>query len=215
MDRTTQQRLRVVIRGAVQGVGFRPFVYRLATEMGLSGWVINSSQGVFIEVEGHKPQLDTFLLRVEREKPPRSFIQSLESSFLDPVGFTAFEIRHSEESGPKSVLVLPDLAICPDCLRDIFDPANRRYRYPFTNCTNCGPRFSIIEGLPYDRPNTSMKAFPMCDACRAEYENPLDRRFHARDASRRTPSCRECHPARAGRGGQGHRRVPSDGRCAE
>jgi hydrogenase maturation protein HypF len=189
MDRTTQQRLRVVIRGAVQGVGFRPFVYRLATEMGLSGWVINSSQGVFIEVEGHKPQLDTFLLRVEREKPPRSFIQSLESSFLDPVGFTAFEIRHSEESGPKSVLVLPDLAICPDCLRDIFDPANRRYRYPFTNCTNCGPRFSIIEGLPYDRPNTSMKAFPMCDACRAEYENPLDRRFHAQPNA-----CPQCGP---------------------
>ena len=179
MDLTQHQRLRVVIRGAVQGVGFRPFVYRLATEMGLPGWVINSSQGVFIEVEGHKLQLDAFLLRVEREKPPRSFIQSFESSFLDPIGFTKFEIHHSEESGVKSVLVLPDLAICPDCLREIVDPANRRYHYPFTNCTNCGPRYSIIEGLPYDRPNTSMKAFPMCDACRAEYENPLDRRFHA------------------------------------
>ncbi len=189
MDRTTHQRLRVVIRGAVQGVGFRPFVYRLATEMNLPGWVINSSQGVFIEVEGVKPQLDAFLLRVEREKPPRSFIQSFESSFLDPVGFTSFEIRHSEESGVKSVLILPDLAICPDCLHDIFDPSNRRYRYPFTNCTNCGPRFSIIEGLPYDRPNTSMKAFPMCAACRAEYENPLDRRFHAQPNA-----CSVCGP---------------------
>ncbi len=148
MNRTTRQRLRVVIRGAVQGVGFRPFVYRLATEMGLPGWVINSSQGVFIEVEGDKAQLDEFLLRIKGEKPPRSFIQSLEPAFLDPLGFVAFEIRHSEESGAKSVLVLPDLATCPDCWREIFDPADRRYLYPFTNCTNCGPRYSIIEGLP-------------------------------------------------------------------
>ena len=179
MDRNHNERLRVVIRGAVQGVGFRPFVYRLATEMQLTGWVINSSQGVFVEVEGAKDQLDAFLLRVAREKPPRAYIQSLESSFLDPLGFTGFEIRHSDESGPKSVLVLPDLATCPDCQREIFDPANRRYRYAFTNCTNCGPRYSIIEGLPYDRPNTSMRLFAMCPACRAEYENPLDRRFHA------------------------------------
>ncbi|MCL4506094.1 MAG: carbamoyltransferase HypF [Chloroflexi bacterium] len=189
MDRTTFQRLRVVIRGAVQGVGFRPFVYRLAAEMGLPGWVINSSQGVFIEVEGDKARLDTFLLRIEREKPPRSFIQSLESSFLDPLGFDTFEIRHSEESGAKSVLVLPDLAICPDCLREIFDPSNRRYLYPFTNCTNCGPRYSIIEGLPYDRPNTSMRLFEMCDECRAEYASPLDRRFHAQPNA-----CPKCGP---------------------
>jgi hydrogenase maturation protein HypF len=193
MDRSVQQpdlqRLRVVIRGAVQGVGFRPFVYRLATEMQLPGWVINNSQGVFIEVEGAKPRLDEFLLRVSREAPPRAFIQSLESSFLDPAGFTAFEIRHSEESGAKTVLVLPDLAACPDCLRDIRDPANRRYRYPFTNCTNCGPRFSIIEALPYDRPNTAMKIFPLCDECRAEYVNPLDRRFHAQPNA-----CPKCGP---------------------
>ena len=136
MDRNGIERLHVVIHGAVQGVGFRPFIYRLATEMQLPGWVINSSQGVFIEVEGDKPQLDAFLLRIEREKPPRSFIQSLEASFLDPVGFSAFEIRHSEETGPKTALVLPDLSTCPDCLREISDPANRRYQYPFTNCTN-------------------------------------------------------------------------------
>jgi hydrogenase maturation protein HypF len=187
MDRTTNQRLRVVIRGAVQGVGFRPFIYRLATEMALPGWVINSSQGVFIEVEGSAAQLDTFLRRVQTEKPPRSFIQSLESSYLDPLGFSGFEIRHSEESGVKTALVLPDMGTCPDCLHDIADPANRRYQYPFTNCTNCGPRYTIIEALPYDRPNTSMKAFPMCDDCRAEYENPLDRRFHAQPNA--CPTC--------------------------
>ena len=189
MDRITIQRLRVVIRGAVQGVGFRPFVYRLATEMALPGWVINSSQGVFIEVEGASAQLDEFLRRVQTEKPPRSFIQSLESSFLDPLGFTGFEIRHSEETGVKTALVLPDMATCPDCLHDISDPANRRYQYPFTNCTNCGPRYSIIEALPYDRPNTSMKAFTLCDDCRAEYENPLDRRFHAQPNA-----CPKCGP---------------------
>jgi hydrogenase maturation protein HypF len=189
MDRITIQRLRVVIRGAVQGVGFRPFVYRLATEMALPGWVINSSQGVFIEVEGASAQLDEFLRRVEHEKPPRSFIQSLESSFLDPLGFTGFEIRHSEETGVKTALVLPDMATCPDCLHDVSDPTNRRYQYPFTNCTNCGPRYSIIEALPYDRPNTSMKAFALCDDCRAEYENPLDRRFHAQPNA-----CPKCGP---------------------
>ncbi|MHB9133710.1 MAG: carbamoyltransferase HypF [Armatimonadota bacterium] len=173
------QRLRVVIHGAVQGVGFRPFVYRLATALGLTGWVINNAQGVFIEVEGPHPSLASFLLRIEREKPPRSFIQSLESSFLDRVSFNTFEIRHSEEAGAKSALILPDIATCPDCLRDICDPGNRRFRYPFTNCTNCGPRFSIIEALPYDRPNTTMRQFAMCEHCWAEYENPLDRRFHA------------------------------------
>src|SRR5262245_46402421 len=155
-------RLRVVIRGAVQGVGFRPFIYRLATSMELAGWVNNSSQGVFIEVEGNHEQLRRFLLRIEAERPPRSFIQSLESALLEPVGYAGFEVRDSDESGPKSAFVLPDIATCPDCLREIFDPADRRYRYPFTNCTNCGPRYSIIEGLPYDRANTTMRQFTMC-----------------------------------------------------
>jgi hydrogenase maturation protein HypF len=171
----------------VQGVGFRPFVYRLATEMGLPGWVNNSAQGVFIEVEGERERLEAFLLRLEPEKPPRAFIQSLESSFLDPVGYTTFEIRHSEEAGAKTAFVLPDLAVCPDCLREIFDPSDRRYRYPFTNCTNCGPRFSILLALLYDRPNTTMRVFPMCEACRAEYENPSDRRFHAQPNA--CPAC--------------------------
>ena len=182
-------RLRLAIRGAVQGVGFRPFIYRLATELGLAGWVNNSPQGVFIEVEGGKERLDSFLLRIEKEKPSRSFIQSLESSFLDPKGYPAFEIRESDDSGEKVALVLPDIATCPDCLRDVFDPGNQRYLYPFTNCTNCGPRFSIIEALPYDRANTTMKRFVMCEECSAEYANLLDRRFHAQPNA-----CPECGP---------------------
>ncbi|MFH0990776.1 MAG: carbamoyltransferase HypF [bacterium] len=182
-------RCRVIIRGAVQGVGFRPFVYRLALQLKLPGWVSNTSQGVFIEVEGAKEDLDRFVLRLEKEKPPRSFIQSLEFSFLDAVGYSSFTIRSSDDSGTKSVLVLPDLAACPDCYRDIVDPQNRRYNYPFTNCTNCGPRFSIIENLPYDRPKTTMKSFTMCCECQEEYENPSDRRFHAQPNA-----CPHCGP---------------------
>jgi hydrogenase maturation protein HypF len=172
-------RLKLSIRGAVQGVGFRPFIFRLATELKLTGWVNNSPQGVFIEVEGPRVALEKFLLRLETEKPPRSFIQSLEGSWLDATGYKKFEIRESETGGDKTALVLPDIATCPDCLREIFDPVNRRHCYPFTNCTNCGPRFSIIESLPYDRANTSMKAFTMCPQCQAEYDSPRDRRFHA------------------------------------
>ncbi len=172
-------RLKLVVRGAVQGVGFRPFIFRLATELGLAGWVNNSPQGVFIEVEGPRAMLEKFLLRLEAEKPPPCSIQSLETSWLDAVGFKVFEIRPSETAGNKTTLVLPDIATCPDCLREIFDPKNRRYRYPFTNCTNCGPRFSIIESLPYDRANTSMKSFTMCPRCQAEYDDPANRRFHA------------------------------------
>lgn len=184
---TQAQRLSVTIRGAVQGVGFRPFVFRLAEELGLTGWVNNSTQGVFLEVEGRRDRLQSFLLRVPREKPARSFIQSLESSWLDPVGFTKFEIRESDAAGAKTALILPDIATCPECLREVFDPANRRHRYPFTNCTHCGPRFSIIESLPYDRPNTTTKRFVMCEACRAEYEDPRDRRFHAQPNA--CPAC--------------------------
>jgi hydrogenase maturation protein HypF len=172
-------RLKLAVRGAVQGVGFRPFVYRLAAELDLRGWVNNSPQGVFIEVEGERDRLEQFLRRLASEPPPRSFIQSLESSWLDAVGHEGFEIRESETGGDKTALVLPDSATCPDCRREIFDPANRRFRYPFTNCTHCGPRFSIIEALPYDRANTTMKSFAMCPQCQAEYDDPRDRRFHA------------------------------------
>lgn len=183
------QRLRVVVRGAVQGVGFRPFVFRLAQSQGLAGWVNNSSQGVFIEVEGEAAVLREFTLRLERERPPRSFIQSLEATWLAPRGFERFEIRASEAGGEQTALVLPDIATCPECVAEVFSPGNRRHRYPFTNCTHCGPRFSIIEAVPYDRPNTSMKRFPMCDPCREEYENPADRRFHAQPNA-----CPDCGP---------------------
>ena len=172
-------RLKLAVRGAVQGVGFRPFVFRLAEELKLAGWVNNAPQGVFIEAEGPRSALENLLLRIETDKPPRSFIQSLESSWLDAAGFRKFEIRESETGGSKIALVMPDIATCPDCLREIFDPKNRRFRYPFANCTNCGPRFSIIESLPYDRANTSMRQFAMCSQCQAEYDDPRDRRFHA------------------------------------
>ena len=137
------ERLKIIVRGAVQGVGFRPFVYRLATELELNGWVSNSGQGVFIEVEGGRDSLQGFLLRLEKDKPPRAVVQSLESSFLDAIGHRGFEIRESENRGDKTALILPDIATCADCLREILDPANRRFRYPFTNCTRCGPRLSI------------------------------------------------------------------------
>jgi len=182
-----RERAKLIVRGAVQGVGFRPFVYRLATEMNLIGWVSNTAQGVFIEVEGAHETLERFLLRLEKEKPSRAIIQSLESSFLDPIGYKSFEIRHGNESGNKTALILPDIATCADCLREVFDPRNRRHLYPFTNCTNCGPRFTIIESLPYDRPNTSMKKFTMCAACQKEYDDPHDRRFHAQPNA--CPSC--------------------------
>ena len=193
------ERLKVTIRGAVQGVGFRPFIYRLATEMDLRGWVLNSSQGVFIAVEGERPVLETFLLRLEREKPPHAIVQSLEFSFLDPVGYPDFVIRHSEEAGEKTVLILPDIATCPECRCEVGDPTDRRYRYPFTNCTHCGPRFTIIRALPYDRPNTSMAHFTLCTDCRREYENPLDRRFHAQPVA-----CPVCGPQVALHSGDGH-----------
>lgn len=138
-------RMNLVVRGAVQGVGFRPFVYKLANELGLFGWVSNSMHGVEIEIEGPKPRLDSFLVRLSKEKPPRSSLQSIEAALFGPVGHEAFEIRESSDSGPGIPVIMPDIATCPDCLREIFDIGNRRYLYPFTNCTNCGPRYSIIE----------------------------------------------------------------------
>ena len=183
------ERAKVTVLGAVQGVGFRPFVYRLARELHLNGWVLNSSQGVFIEIEGPLYMLQAFLVRLEKEKPPLALVQSLEFSFLDVVGYDGFEIRHSDHTGLKTALILPDVGICSHCLQEILDPTNRRYRYPFTNCTNCGPRFSIIEQLPYDRPNTSMKQFGLCPDCEKEYYDPSDRRFHAQPNA-----CSQCGP---------------------
>ncbi len=188
MDRQDNQRLKIQITGKVQGVGFRPFIYRLAQELKLTGWVNNSAQGVFIEVEGNLTILEQFLSRVQTENPPRSQINSLNFSYLQPTGYQDFTIQKSI-GGEKTAIILPDLSTCSDCLQEIFDPHNRRYHYPFTNCTNCGPRYSIIEALPYDRCNTSMKGFRMCPACQQEYEDPRDRRFHAQPNA-----CPECGP---------------------
>lgn len=189
MKTAPSARLKLAVRGAVQGVGFRPFVHRLAVEHRLAGWVRNSSQGVFIEAEGPRGELEKFLLRLESETPPRSSIQNLEASWVDAAGYHGFEICESETSGSKTALVLPDMATCSDCLHEMFDPADRRYLYPFTNCTHCGPRFSIIESLPYDRANTSMKHFTMCPQCRREYGDPANRRFHAQPNA-----CPRCGP---------------------
>ncbi len=183
-----KQCLSLKIQGAVQGVGFRPFVYQLATQLGLTGWVKNSSEGVLIEVEGDRSILETFLIRLQQEKPLLSLIQTIQSRWFDSVGYDAFRIEVST-GGEKTALILPDIATCPECLQEIFAPDNRRYRYPFTNCTNCGPRFSIIADLPYDRLNTTMQQFEMCDRCLAEYQNPLNRRFHAQPNA-----CPQCGP---------------------
>src|SRR5947209_1570432 len=173
------QRLRFTLRGAVQGVGFRPFVYRLATEMSLTGWVLNSSAGLVVEVEGAPDELRRFEQRLEAERPKASVVTVRESEWIPTQGSTKFEIHHSDTDSAKSVNVLPDLATCPDCRSELLDPANRRFQYPFTNCTNCGPRYTIVVDIPYDRPNTTMREFVLCPACREEYENPINRRFHA------------------------------------
>jgi hydrogenase maturation protein HypF len=185
----TRCRLKLMLLGAVQGMGFRPFVYRLANELGLTGWVGNSPQGVCIEAEGPRASLDAFQSRLDSERPAPSFIHSCEATWLDPAGHDSFVIRESEADGKKSALVMPDIGTCPDCLREINDPANRRHRYPFTNCTHCGPRFSIIDALPYDRAHTSMHGFVMCPECAAEYHDPTNRRFHAQPNA-----CPNCGP---------------------
>ncbi len=182
-------RTKITIHGVVQGVGFRPFVYRLANDLGIKGWIVNSAQGVFIDAEGSNGSIEKFISRLKTDKPKNSFIQSFEHIFLDPSGFDKFEIRESKASGTKTALVLPDIATCDDCIGEIFDPSNRRYLYPFTNCTNCGPRFTIINSLPYDRKNTAMAEFEMCPECYAEYTDPSDRRFHAEPIA-----CPECGP---------------------
>lgn len=173
------QRLRITLCGAVQGVGFRPFVYRLANEMNLTGWVLNSSAGLIVEVEGPPDQLTVFEQRLERERPKASVVTTHESELISPEGSTEFEIHASDTDSAKSVNVLPDLAACAECRDELFSPENRRFQYPFTNCTNCGPRYTIVLDIPYDRLNTSMREFVLCPACREEYENPADRRFHA------------------------------------
>ena len=178
-------RVRLTITGIVQGVGFRPHVYNLAISHNLNGYVLNISRGVIVEVEG--AGAEAFSDELLRTLPPLASIKTIKAETLPPAGFKGFEIRLSEPSEKGFSLVSPDIATCPDCLREMYDPADRRYLYPFTNCTNCGPRYSIVYGVPYDRPLTTMREFEMCPDCRAEYENPADRRFHAQPTA--CPTC--------------------------
>ena len=172
------ERRAFFVRGIVQGVGFRPFVYGIARRQDLGGFVLNDGEGVVIEVEGEAPALDLFARALVDEAPPLAQVDSVESGPLEPLGETEFRIRTSEAQG-NTALIPADVATCDDCLRELFDPLDRRYRYPFINCTQCGPRFTIVTGVPYDRPLTTMAGFPLCADCRLEYEDPGDRRFHA------------------------------------
>ncbi len=173
----------------MQGVGFRPFVHRLATELALVGHVGNDTDGVFVEVEGPADAVEDFERRLRRDAPPLARVDAVEASVMDVVGQTGFRIVESRASSAVRTFVAPDAAVCDDCLRELFDPADRRYRYPFITCTNCGPRFTITKRLPYDRPNTTMAGFPLCDACAAQYHDPGDRRFHAQPLA-----CAQCGP---------------------
>ena len=181
--------VRIHITGIVQGVGFRPFVYGLATRLALNGWVRNTSAGVDIEVDGPQGDLEAFLNALRAEAPPLSRIDSFQVDWIPVNGFSTFKIVHSEGKSGDFIPISPDASICPDCLEELFDPGDRRYRYPFINCTNCGPRFTIIKDIPYDRPKTTMGIFEMCPACAAEYDDPLDRRFHAQPVA-----CPDCGP---------------------
>ncbi|MCB0103569.1 MAG: carbamoyltransferase HypF [Anaerolineales bacterium] len=183
------QGAKVHITGIVQGVGFRPFVYNLAVSLNLKGWVKNTSAGVHIEVDGDQETLDIFLQKLRDDAPPLSRIDDFSASFGPGNGFTQFDIIHSESVDGAFQPISPDVAICDDCLRELFDPTDRRYRYPFINCTNCGPRFTIIQDIPYDRPFTTMAGFPLCPDCEREYKDPTNRRFHAQPVA-----CAVCGP---------------------
>ena len=185
-----KERCRINITGAVQGVGFRPFIYRLARDMKLCGWVLNSGHGVVIEIEGEEGDLKHFIDKLKNDKPANAFIQGLEVSVLPLAGYNDFRILQSKDEGAPTALILPDIGTCNECVAEIFDPSNRRYLYPFTTCTDCGPRYSIIETLPFDRENTTMKGFQMCPLCKEEYEDPRNRRFHSQ-----TNACPACGPS--------------------
>ncbi len=192
-------REEVKVLGTVQGVGFRPFVYRLAQEFGVKGTISNSSQGVVIEAEGDCLSIEGFISKLCQTPPPLAQVRSFERvSCSAPKGFSHFTILGSVGSENSTALIPPDIGICDDCLCDITDPENRRYLYPFTNCTNCGPRFSIVATIPYDRPGTSMKDFQLCPSCKAEYEDPADRRFHAQPNA-----CALCGPELSYHDGRG------------
>jgi hydrogenase maturation protein HypF len=181
------QRLSIKIKGIVQGVGFRPFIYDLATRRHLNGFVLNSTSGVVIEIEGTKQHVDSFVSAIKREAPPLSRIESIRIRKLPSKGYQGFTIEQSAVLNGKSALISPDISICDKCLQELFDPADRRFGYPFINCTNCGPRFTIIKDVPYDRDKTTMHEFKMCPLCQEEYEDPTNRRFHAQPNA--CPTC--------------------------
>jgi len=188
--RAARRRASVRVEGTVQGVGFRPYVYRLASELGLDGFVLNDSRGVLIEVEGTPELVEEFLPRLAVEAPPLAKVERVTAAACEPTGAAGFTIRESPRDGIPDAPVAPDSATCADCLAELLDPSDRRFRYPFTNCTNCGPRFTIVRGVPYDRPFTTMSGFRMCELCQAEYDDPGDRRFHAQPNA-----CPECGPS--------------------
>ena len=183
----TRRRFRV--HGTVQGVGFRPFVYRLANRYALSGFVNNDSRGVCIEVEGPMDEVDRFGRELTAQAPPLSRIGKIVSEEMLPIRESGFRIETTRASETTEAHVSPDGAVCDDCLAELFDPGNRRHRYAFINCTNCGPRYTIVRRIPYDRPNTSMEVFGMCGPCDTEYREPADRRFHAQPNA-----CPDCGP---------------------
>ncbi|HSD48647.1 MAG TPA: carbamoyltransferase HypF, partial [Actinomycetota bacterium] len=191
----------IEVRGVVQGVGFRPFVWRLAERFRILGWVRNGGGVVEISAEGSPADLDGFCAAISAEAPPLAHVEDVRWTEAVPSGAVAFEVDESLDVEGGDRLLPPDSATCPDCLRELFDPSDRRYRYPFINCTNCGPRFTIIETLPYDRERTSMRAFPMCEDCEREYHDPADRRFHAEPVA-----CPECGPSLRLIDAAGHRR---------
>jgi len=180
---------KIKINGIVQGVGFRPFIYRLAHHYNLKGYVLNDSWGVEIEVEGSEDSIESFLRGIRDNPPPLARIASFNQEYISKKDFRDFTIKMSNEGKEVFTLIAPDISVCEDCLRELFDPSNRRYLYPFINCTNCGPRYTIISDIPYDRGYTSMREFTMCPACQKEYDDPMDRRFHAQPNA-----CPECGP---------------------
>ena len=179
----------IKVRGVVQGVGFRPFVYRLAHDLQLCGWVLNGEDGVEIHLEGSEPDLQEFLRRLKGESPPASRIAGVDVETASVLGLREFVIKESERTGHPTVRISPDLPVCQDCLRELANLGDRRYRYPYINCTNCGPRYTVILALPYDRPNTTMKGWPFDEYCNREYHDPANRRFHAQPVA-----CTECGP---------------------
>ncbi|MEL7633501.1 MULTISPECIES: carbamoyltransferase HypF [Sporomusa] len=186
----TNTAVHIHITGIVQGVGFRPFVYNLAEQYGVRGWVSNNANGVELELEGSQTAITGFIAALKHQAPPLAVIEAITVAGCEPCGYAGFSIRPSVDGQCKTALVSPDVATCPNCVRELLQPADRRYRYPFINCTDCGPRFTIIEDIPYDRQATTMRRFTMCPACQAEYDNPANRRFHAQPNA-----CPVCGPA--------------------